>query len=444
MREKQKQNSLSGECKFTEEEEKARFLREIFQEVKDNNDSFGGQMSFEAKQREEKQMPRQQPPQRQQKTQPVIQGQYREEGRRTLERRKKQKKKKRLKSFLFVLIILLLCIGLCIGAFQFFRSIMMPSDPGIGADLGEEASVTIPQGATTSDIADILKENGLINSTFKFKLESKMNDYDGTYQQGTYTLNQGMTHQQIMEMLQKGGNVDEKYRLVIPEGFTTQKIADRLEEQGIMTAQEFINEANQGTFEYEFLKDLPVSEERKYKLEGYLFPDTYLLYEGVTAHEIIDKMLQRFDEIYTQQMRTAVAESGYTLDEIVTMASIIEAEIQVPEERKIAAGVIRNRLNAGMKLQMDATVLYAQGVTKEDVLYSDLEYDSPYNTYQVDGLPVGPISNPGAAALEAAIYPDENNYMYYVLEAQGSGNHIYTETYEEFLQAKENYKASKE
>lgn len=437
-----KQNKPSDERILTEEEEKARFLQGIFQEVqqKESRGSVERQMNFQTQQREEKQMPRQSS----QRMQSGEHRQYREEGRRTLERKKRQKKKKRWKSFLFVLFILLLCIGLCVGAFQFFRSVMMPSEPEIGANLGEEISITIPQGATTSDIADILKENGLIRSTFKFKLESKLNDYDGTYQQGTYTLNQGMTHQQIMEMLQTGGNVDESYRLLIPEGFTTQEIADRLEEQGIMTAQEFINEANQGTFDYAFLEDLPVSEERKYRLEGYLFPDTYLLYEGVTAHEIIDKMLQRFDEIYTQQMRDAVAQSGYTLDEIVTMASIIEAEIQVPEERKIASGVIRNRLNAGMKLQMDATVLYAQGVTKEDVTYSDLEYDSPYNTYQVDGLPIGPISNPGAAALEAAIYPDENNYMYYVLEAQGSGNHIYTETYEEFLQAKENYKASKE
>ncbi len=437
-----KQNKPSDERILTEEEEKARFLQGIFQEVqqKESRGSVERQMNFQTQQREEKQMPRQSS----QRMQSGEHRQYREEGRRTLERKKRQKKKKRWKSFLFVLFILLLCIGLCVGAFQFFRSVMMPSEPEIGANLGEEISITIPQGATTSDIADILKENGLIRSTFKFKLESKLNDYDGTYQQGTYTLNQGMTHQQIMEMLQTGGNVDESYRLLIPEGFTTQEIADRLEEQGIMTAQEFINEANQGTFDYAFLEDLPVSEERKYRLEGYLFPDTYLLYEGVTAHEIIDKMLQRFDEIYTQQMRDAVAQSGYTLDEIVTMASIIEAEIQVPEERKIASGVIRNRLNAGMKLQMDATVLYAQGVTKEDVTYSDLEYNSPYNTYQVDGLPIGPISNPGAAALEAAIYPDENNYMYYVLEAQGSGNHIYTETYEEFLQAKENYKASKE
>lgn len=437
-----KQNKPSDERILTEEEEKARFLQGIFQEVqqKESRGSVERQMNFQTQQREEKQMPRQSS----QRMQSGEHRQYREEGRRTLERKKRQKKKKRWKSFLFVLFILLLCIGLCVGAFQFFRSVMMPSEPEIGANLGEEISITIPQGATTSDIADILKENGLIRSTFKFKLESKLNDYDGTYQQGTYTLNQGMTHQQIMEMLQTGGNVDESYRLLIPEGFTTQEIADRLEEQGIMTAQEFINEANQGTFDYAFLEDLPVSEERKYRLEGYLFPDTYLLYEGVTAHEIIDKMLQRFDEIYTQQMRDAVAQSGYTLDEIVTMASIIEAEIQVPEERKIASGVIRNRLNAGMKLQMDATVLYAQGVTKEDVTYSDLEYDSPYNTYQVDGLPIGPISNPGAAALEAAIYPDEHNYIYYVLEAQGSGNHIYTETYEEFLQAKENYKASKE
>ena len=436
------------------EEEKTRFLREMFSEEQQQNRIRQEQMLYQQNRvpRKEKTQQRQ-TIQRQSKqtrhtnkTQStrVPERQYREEGKRNLERKRKQKRKQRRKKIFSTLLLFLICIGLCLGAFQFFRSLMMPSNPGVATDVGEDVAVTIPKGASTSDIAEILKEKDLIKSVFRFKLESKLNNYDGTFQQGNYTLNTSMTHQQIMELLQKGGEAEETYQLVIPEGFTVDKIAQRLQEQDIMTAEEFINEVNTGEFDYEFLKDLPTSTERRYRLEGYLFPATYTLYDGVTAHELIDKMLQRFEIEYTQNIQEDLEQSEHTLDEIVIIASIIEAEIQVPEERPRAAGVIRNRLEQGMKLQIDATVLYAQGTTKDRVMESDLEYSSPYNTYQVEGLPIGPISNPGSAALEAALHPEDNNYIYYVVEKYGSSNHVFTETYEEFIQARDNYFASRE
>lgn len=426
-------------------DEKERYLREIFSEQQNTTPRTERRQKSQARQGQQgqrKQQKQQTKQQMQQKRMPEKQ--HQQEGRRNAEiRRKKQKKKKRRKKLFSTFLLIFVCFGLCIGAFQFFRSLMMPSNPGVGLDTGEDVSVTIPEGATTSNIAEILKEKNLIKSSFRFKLESKLNDYDGTFKKGIYTLNTSMTHQQIMELLQKGGEAEENYQFLIPEGFTVEKIAQKLQESEIMSAEEFINEVNTGEFDYEFLKDLPTSSDRKYKLEGYLFPATYTLYDGVTAHELIDKMLQRFEIEYNNSIKDALT-SDFTLDEIVTMASIIEAEIQVPEERARAAGVIRNRLKQNMKLQMDATVLYAQNSTEERVMESDLEYDSPYNTYQVDGLPVGPISNPGAAALEAAIHPEDNNYIYYVVEAYGKSNHVFTETYEEFLQAKENYFASRE
>ena len=434
----------SGNNQFGNDE-KERYLREIFSEQQNTTPRTERRQKSQARQGQQgqrKQQKQQTKQQMQQKRMPEKQ--HQQEGRRNAEiRRKKQKKKKRRKKLFSTFLLIFVCFGLCIGAFQFFRSLMMPSNPGVGLDTGEDVSVTIPEGATTSNIAEILKEKNLIKSSFRFKLESKLNDYDGTFKKGIYTLNTSMTHQQIMELLQKGGEAEENYQFLIPEGFTVEKIAQKLQESEIMSAEEFINEVNTGEFDYEFLKDLPTSSDRKYKLEGYLFPATYTLYDGVTAHELIDKMLQRFEIEYNNSIKDALT-SDFTLDEIVTMASIIEAEIQVPEERARAAGVIRNRLKQNMKLQMDATVLYAQNSTKERVMESDLEYDSPYNTYQVDGLPVGPISNPGAAALEAAIHPEDNNYIYYVVEAYGKSNHIFTETYEEFLQAKENYFASRE
>ncbi|NDO45619.1 endolytic transglycosylase MltG [Clostridium sp. MD294] len=436
------------------EEEKNRFLREIFSEEQQFNRTREEQKLHQqsratrGERTQQKQIRQRQTKQTHynNRTQAVRmpERQYKEEGRKNLERKRKQKKKQRRKKILSTLLLFFICIGLCLGAFQFFRSLMMPSNPGVATDVGEDVAVTIPEGASTSDIAEILKEKNLIKSVFRFKLESKLNNYDGTFQKGNYTLNTSMTHQQIMELLQKGGEAEETYQLVIPEGFTIDKIAQRLQEQDIMTAEEFINEVNTGEFDYEFLKDLPTSPDRRYKLEGYLFPATYTLYDGVTAHQLIDKMLQRFEIEYTQSIKDNLEQSEHTLDEIVTIASIVEAEIQVPEERARAAGVIRNRLEQGMKLQIDATVLYAQGTTKDRVMESDLEYSSPYNTYQVEGLPIGPISNPGSAALEAALHPEDNNYIYYVVEKYGSSNHVFTETYEDFIKARDNYFASRE
>lgn len=376
----------------------------------------------------------------------------RERREKRLRKRRKARRRKRIVMF-FVIMFVVIVVGF--GTFEFAKKMMSTPQSEITAEenntntetaelTGNEIEVVIPEGATTKDIATILKENNLIYSVLKFRWDSKMNDFDGTYKQGTYLVSPTATSLQMMEMFQKGPEIDGNMKLTIPEGFTVEKIAARLEEKGTCTAQEFIDEVQNGDFQYEFLKDLPTSAERKYRLEGYLFPDTYFLTKDITPHEIIDKMLTRFGQELTDDRRKAITESGFTLDEIVTIASIIDAEIQVPEERKRASGVIRNRLAAEMPLQMDATVNYANGVVKEDVLLTDLEVDSPYNTYKNTGLPIGPIGNPGADALSAAIYPEENNYLYYVVEAKGQGNHIFTETYDEFLKAKEAYKSSDE
>lgn len=357
-------------------------------------------------------------------------------------RRKKRQQRKRIRKILISFIVIVIVCAIGIGLYYITRDfIFAPKTNTESQNLdGEDITITIPSGATTKQIAEILKEKGLIQSVLKFRMDSKKNQFDGTYKQGTYTVNTDMTPIQMMELFQQGGAMDERLKLVVPEGFTTAEIATRLEEKGIMTADDFINEANTGDFDFDFVKDLP---ERENRLEGYLFPDTYFLSESMTAHELIQKMLNRFSEIYEEKSGNMKSESTYSMDEIVTIASIIEAEIQVPEERKRAAGVIYNRLNLDMPLQMDATVLYAMGITKEDVLEKDLEVDSPYNTYQNKGLPIGPICSPGAASLAAALSPEENNYLYYVLEEKGKGNHIYTEDYESFLQAKERYKTSK-
>lgn len=349
----------------------------------------------------------------------------------------KRRKKRQMKGSAKAGIVLVIALIVGVASFVFMNHLMNPPTEELELT-GETVSVTIPEGASTDDIAEILKENHLIGSKFGFKLTSKLEGFDGTYKQGTYSIDTGMTKRQIMELLQSG-KVASDLKLMIPEGYTVKQIAAKAEELGICTAEEFINECNNGTFEYDFLKDLP---DREYKLEGYLFPDTYFLTESMTAHDIINAMLARFDQMYTKEYQDAVAASEYTLDEIVTMASMVEKEIKLPEERAKAAGVMYNRLKEKMSLGIDATVLYAVGKTSGELTQDDLNIDSPYNTRKNQGLPLGPIANPGEASFKAALYPEEHNYLYYVVEAVGQDNHVYCETYDEFLTAKAAYNAS--
>lgn len=353
------------------------------------------------------------------------------------QRKGKRRKKRHLSGLawgLIVLVVALVIGGIC---FTFMNHLMNPPQEEVNLT-GETVSITIPEGSGTEDIAKILKENKLIGSVFGFKLTSKLEGYDGTYKQGTYEVDTGLTKRQIMELLQSG-KVSANLKITIPEGYNVEQIAAKVAETEICTAEEFISECNYGTFNYDFLKDLP---DRKYKLEGYLFPDTYFLQEDMTAHDIVNMMLARFDKMYTEEYRKAVESSQYSLDEIVTIASMIEKEIKVEDERARAAGVIYNRLRDGITLGIDATVLYAVGKTSGELTQADLDIDSPYNTRKNQGLPLGPISNPGEPSFKAALYPETNEYLYYVVEAAGQDNHVFCKTYDEFLEAKAAYQAS--
>ncbi|MFI3173751.1 MAG: endolytic transglycosylase MltG [Bacillota bacterium] len=347
----------------------------------------------------------------------------------------------KLLSFFFTIALLAAAMG---GGFYFSRTYLFPEESAVVLT-GDTVDITIPAGASTESIATILHNANLIPNVLMFRIQSRLDGFDGTYQQGSYQVDRGLTMSQIMELLQTGVVMQEGEWITIPEGYTTLQIASKVEEMGIASAEEFVAATKTGNFkfEYEFLADTP---DREMPLEGYLFPQTYLLQEGDTVETLIHLMLQEFQRVYETDMKPLLDSSGlpYTLDEFVTMASIVEKEIVVTAERSRAAGVIYNRLNRGMPLQMDATVLYAMGIVKEDVTYADLEFDSPYNTYKVPALPIGPISNPGKESLLAVVQPESHNYLYYVLEKRGSSNHVYTETYDEFLTAKNNYLASKE
>lgn len=303
---------------------------------------------------------------------------------------------------------------------------------------GVDVTVEIPEGASVKKIAEILKENGLINYPRAFTKRLQDSEYRGKLHGGTYTLNTGMTTLEMMAAMSPSyeENAPIDY-LVVPEGFTVEMIAARCEEQGICSATEFLNACKSVTrSDFPYLEDIPAGANVKYKVQGFLFPATYDIYESTTAESLVAWMLQTFENYYTQDLQDRAAELGYSAFEVVTRASIVEREAKVEEERPIIAGVINNRLKADMPLQMCPTVLYplTNGMyDKSQILYEDLELDSPYNTYKNAGLPVGPICNPGIACINAVLYPQEHNYLYYHVGDEEAGTHIFTEDYEEHI-----------
>lgn len=297
--------------------------------------------------------------------------------------------------------------------------------------------VKIPEGASTETIANILKDNQLIGSTLYFRIMAKINGSDGKFQYGTYIFNTGMDEEEIMDMLMTQGEKKETVRFTIPEGWTVMQIAKKLDEEGICKAQDFLDAVYEASFGYKFIELIP--SDRNIKLQGYLFPDTYEIYKESTAKDVVSTMLNRFDQVFKDEYYERAAELGYSMDEIIIIASIIEREVKLGSERSRVAGVIYNRLDIGMNLEMCSTVMYALDKPKNRLLYADLEIDSPYNTYKYPGLPIGPICNPGEAAIIAALYPEKHDYLYFVLVDEETGEHQFNSDYNAHVAAKNQY-----
>lgn len=291
--------------------------------------------------------------------------------------------------------------------------------------------VEIPEGSSTEKIANILKDKGLIRSVTHFRIMSKLSEYDGKYQHGMFSLSKNMNQDSIMQELMKKTANKDTIRITIPEGYTIKQIGEKLEKEGVVTAQEFIEAADSKNYKYDFIEQIP---DREGRLQGYLFPNTYEIYKNSDAEQIVDLLLSEFDKVFTKEYKARAQELGMSIDEIVTMASIIEREVKSGKERSKVAGVIYNRLKIGMKLEMCSTVIYAldkpRDFSKDKLLYSDLEIESPYNTYLYSGLPKGPIANPGKASLEAALYPEEHDYLFFVLVNEETGEHEFNKTLE--------------
>ncbi len=335
--------------------------------------------------------------------------------------------KKKVVAVLLV-IVLLLCCG-----FIYIKNGTAPvGDSYLGA---EAVIVTIPMGAGTETIANILHESRVIKSVTAFKIVSRIKNYDGKYKSGEYEISAYDGAEEIMKQLAAGKSLASM--ITVPEGLSIDAVIEKLEGEGHINADAFRREVAEGSFDgYRFLDGIPKDEKR---LEGFLYPETYAIALNSDEHEIIDTMLRQFDKKFTSKMYARAEELGYSIREIITVASLIEREAGNDEERAKIASVIYNRLEKGQRLQIDATVQYALGKTKERLYSKDLKVKSPYNTYLHDGLPPTPICSPSIASIKAALYPADTDYCYYVLKSKGSGAHNFAEDYDTFLEYKEEY-----
>ena len=339
-----------------------------------------------------------------------------------------------------VIIVLVVVIELVVIGGLKIKNVydgFMDEYKGTESASGTDVTIEIPEGASSKKVAAILHDAGLIKYEYAFVLRVKESEYRGRIQPGTFTLNTGMSTLEMIEELCYVEPVKEVVdTLTIPEGYSIEQIAAKCEEQDICSSEEFLNEVKNGNHQIPFSTGDMNTDGAKYDLQGYLFPATYDIYEDTTAASLIDAMLEKFRSVYASEYSAKAADLGYTDYQILIMASIVEREAKIDSERPIIAGVIYNRLKIDMMLQMCPTVLYplTDGMyDKSEVTYDDLEIESPYNTYKNTGLPVGPICNPGQASIEAVLYPDENDYLYYHTSDAGDGSHIFSSTYDEHI-----------
>lgn len=333
----------------------------------------------------------------------------------------------------FVLSFILIVFICIIGNFQYNNNLK----PLKSEENKEIIRIEIPVGSNVEGIASLLEQKGVIKSGFTFKLYSKLNHIEDKYKAGIYDIDNSKDIKEIASALQHGKGFYEIIKFTIPEGYEVRMIVDKLVELGLGDRDKFYEAINNRYFDYDFLTDVSREEER---LEGYLFPDTYEVYKNTTEEEIIGKMLERFDQIFNEEFKARASELNMSVNEIVTLASIIEREAKVDEERKIVSSVFHNRLNINMMLRSCATVQYVLKERKEVLLYKDLEIQSPYNTYKNPGLPPGPIASPGLKSIEAALYPDETDYLFFV--AKNDGTHIFTKTFKEHIEAQNKLKSN--
>jgi UPF0755 protein len=318
-----------------------------------------------------------------------------------------------------------------------------------GAQAAPPQEVIITKGMSLNSIALLLEEKNLVRSAKAFKYLVDFSGYGSRIKAGGYVLDGSMTMQQIMDKLARGMHAAPVTSFIIIEGSTAEQIAAQLQKQKIIAnTGKFLELCKSGSAfsDYAFVQQAIAtksSSERRYMLEGYLFPAKYEIYVGATEEDIIRKMLAKTGSVMSDAYLARAAELGFTFDQVLTLASIIEREGKPADFAKISA-VFHNRLANNTRLDSDVTVAYAVSKTGFNITAADIASDSPYNTRKFKGLPLGPISSPGEQAIKAALYPDpqyvQGKYMYFYLTNPDTGVIEYYKTLKEFNAGVAKYK----
>ena len=321
--------------------------------------------------------------------------------------------------------------------YYFANSYVNDSLRAVNENDDTEINVEIPSGSTTKDVAKILLDNDLIKNKRLFKYYAGKTGRDSMLKAGSYTLKKSMNTDELLMALTGGEGIsDNTANITIIEGMTMEDVANLISGQLGLSYDKLLKIMNNGQIfkeDFEFLNDNPEIN----ILQGYLMPDTYNVYKDSSEEDIVKILLKQFDSFYIKEIKPRMKKTKLSFPEVINLASIVEKESKLDEEKNEVAAVFLNRLNIGMKLQSCATVNYARGEWKERLTYDDIAIDSPYNTYLIEGLPPEPINSPGMTSIIAAMEPADVDYLFFV--SKGDGSHYFSKSYDEHIKAADEY-----
>ena len=314
---------------------------------------------------------------------------------------------------------------LVVSGFLSYYIIVIANDVFAFVKEDDAITISLDEYATTKDLSLALHDKGVIQYPYIFQLYAKFRHHDDDYLSGEFTVSPSMNYDDLIYACKPRSAAREQISITIREGLTINEIIDVFVDRGIGTREGFIDVIENHEFDYWFLNEMTnVSTYRTYRLEGYLYPDTYYFYTDSSEYAVIKKFLDRFNEMFDERYKESCAAVGMTVDDVITLASIIQMEAKYVSEYGAISSVFHNRLNhpsyetAGF-LNSDATIQYALNERKSVLTSEDTELDSPYNTYTNKGLPPGPICNPSLDAINYAMYPDDTDYYYFVSRRNG-------------------------
>lgn len=343
-------------------------------------------------------------------------------------------KKRRIGFVILLLLLLLIAVGV----------ITVTGEINGGKKTGETVTVSIAQGSGTSAIAQELKDAGLIGNTTLFKLYSRTHGGDGRYQYGDFTLEKGSSYQELIDALCSTVSYRETVTLTLPEGWNSFQMAKAAAEAGLCTEEEYLAAANAIDYDFDWMKDISTDENKLTVLEGFLYPETYSFFPDATARDIVTTQLREFEKkVLTEENKTALKDSGFTLEEWVIFASIVQKESASVEEMYNVSSVFHNRLSNASEYPMLQSCTtnnfiwdYVEPYYNDNVPQAVLD---AYDTYDRNGLPIGAIANAGLDAFDASLHPNDTPYCFFVTDVEYT--HYYAVTYQQHLANIEKAKA---